>query len=78
MQLSKKALAEFQAIYYEEYGVALPDNEAEEMACRILQLFAIIYRPLPAVDVDSFDGDRMVERKDQPCSKDGTSSSEHE
>ncbi len=44
--LSEKAIAEFQAIYKEVYGVELGYQEALSKAIRLLQTFRQIYKPI--------------------------------
>lgn len=57
LKLSKKALEEFKAIYLAEFGVALNDTEANKLGVELLELFRIIYRPIPKKDVSlTFDG----------------------
>jgi hypothetical protein len=46
-QLSREAIDEFKAIYQEEFGVILSDDEVQEIAMRLLRFFGIINRPLP-------------------------------
>ena len=41
-QLSRKAIDEFKAIYEEEFGEMLTDDEAQEMGVRLLQFFALL------------------------------------
>jgi len=41
-QLSSNALAEFKAAYEEEFNEPLSDNEAREMALRLLRFFGIL------------------------------------
>jgi hypothetical protein len=48
MQLSKEAIQELQQIYREECGETLADAEAQEMGQRLLALFQMLARPLPA------------------------------
>jgi hypothetical protein len=36
-QLSRQAIEEFKAIYFEEFGKVLSNDEAQEMALRLLQ-----------------------------------------
>lgn len=48
MPLSRDAIAEFKTIYEEEYGERLSDEDAQEMSERLLRLFALLARPLPA------------------------------
>ena len=40
--LSIEAIREFQAIYQEEFGKMLTDDEADEMGKRLLRFFQII------------------------------------
>ena len=46
-QLSREAIDEFKAIYQEEFGKSLTDNEAQEIALRLLRFFGILNEPLP-------------------------------
>lgn len=48
MEISKEDLEELKNIYKEDYGETLSDAEALEMGQRLLNLFRIIYRPLPS------------------------------
>lgn len=57
MKLSQKAIEELKMIYREEFGEALPDEQALEMGQRLLRLFRILARPLPS-DLHGPDGDR--------------------
>ncbi len=45
INLSQQALAEFKLIYQDEFGVALSDDEASEIANRVLRLFHILSQP---------------------------------
>ena len=45
IKLSEEAINEFKLIYREECGRALSDDEAQEMALRLLHLFQILSRP---------------------------------
>lgn len=47
MQISKESLNALRAIYAKEFGKIITEEEALEMATRILDLYQIIYRPLP-------------------------------
>ena len=42
-QLSREAIAEFKAIYQEEFGETLSDDEVQEIAMRLLRFFGILY-----------------------------------
>jgi hypothetical protein len=46
-QLSQEAIAEFRAIYQEEFGEVLSDDEVQEIAVRLLRFFGILAKPLP-------------------------------
>ena len=46
-QLSREAIDEFKAIYQEEFGKTLTDDEAHEMALRLLRFFGVLNEPLP-------------------------------
>jgi hypothetical protein len=45
-QLSHEAIEEFKAIYQEEFGKSLTDDEAQEIALRLLRFFGILNEPL--------------------------------
>jgi hypothetical protein len=42
-QLSREAIDEFRAIYQAEFGVALTDDEVQEIAMRLLRFFGVLY-----------------------------------
>jgi hypothetical protein len=44
-QLSRQAIDEFRAIYQDEFGVSLSDEEVQEIAMRLLGFFGILARP---------------------------------
>ena len=46
-QLSRQAIEEFKAIYQEEFGQNLTDDEVQEIALRLLRFFGILSKPLP-------------------------------
>jgi len=46
-QLSREAIEEFKAIYQEEFGETLSDDEVQEIALRLLRFFGILNQPLP-------------------------------
>ena len=46
-QLSRDAIDEFKAIYQEEFGRELSDDEVQEIAIRLLRFFGILVKPLP-------------------------------
>jgi hypothetical protein len=47
MQLSTEAIEEYKRIYKTEFGKEISDQEAHEQTSSLLQLFKIIYRPIP-------------------------------
>lgn len=47
MQLSKQSIEEFRVIYANEFGKIITEEEALEMATRLIGLYQLIYRPLP-------------------------------
>jgi hypothetical protein len=44
-QLSREAMDEFKAIYEEEFGQNLSDDEVQEIAVRLLRFFGILAQP---------------------------------
>ena len=46
-QLSRQAIDEFKAIYQEEFGQSLTDDEVQTIALRLLRFFGILRQPLP-------------------------------
>lgn len=45
-QLSRQAIDEFKAIYQEEFGIVLSDDEVQEIAVRLLRFFGILSKSL--------------------------------
>ena len=43
-QLSREAIEEFKAIYQEEFGKHLTDDEVQEIALRLLRFFGVLHR----------------------------------
>ena len=43
-QLSREAIDEFKAIYEEEFGKVLTDDEVQEIAMRLLRFFGMLNR----------------------------------
>jgi hypothetical protein len=41
-QLSREAIEEFKAIYHQEFGEVLSDDEVQEIAMRLLRFFGIL------------------------------------
>ncbi len=54
-QLSRQAISEFRAIYEEEFGKALTDEEVQEIAMRLLRFFGILRNPGPSAGRDQRD-----------------------
>ncbi len=46
-QLSRQAVEDFKAIYRDEFGEDIADDEAQEIALRLLRLFDLLLQPLP-------------------------------
>lgn len=57
MQLSEQAIIEFKAIYKDEFGEEISDNEARELAADLLTLFKIICRPIPEKEKERIKND---------------------
>ena len=51
-QLSREAIDEFKAIYQDEFGRELSDDEVQEIAVRLLRFFGILVRPSPGETED--------------------------
>ena len=47
MEISKEATQKRKEIYYQEFGEAISDEEADDLATSLLELFKVIYRPIP-------------------------------
>ncbi len=47
MHLDEASLREFAEIWQEEFGETLSRDEARRQASRILELYALLYRPTP-------------------------------
>lgn len=47
MQLSKEAIEKFKEAYQKDFGEPVSDDEAKEMAVRLLRFVHIIYKPIP-------------------------------
>ena len=47
MYFSPQQIKEFKAIYKRGYGEDLTDEQAYEMAARVITFFKIVLRPLP-------------------------------
>lgn len=47
MRLSNKAINDFKRIYFEEYGIKLIDDEANQKGLALLKFIKRIYRTVP-------------------------------
>lgn len=45
--LSKESIEKYKAIYKEEFGEELSDENAMEQATRLLNLARVVYQPMP-------------------------------
>lgn len=50
--LNQKDLDEFKEIWLAEFGEEIGDDVAEEQGQRLLNLFAMIYQPMPKGEVE--------------------------
>jgi hypothetical protein len=57
-QLSREAIDKFKAIYQEEFGNTLSDDEVKEIAVRLLRFFGILSDPGSGKTTDNPQGDR--------------------
>ena len=47
MQIGDESLTEFMALHREEFGKEISRQDALEMATRVVNLYLLVYRPLP-------------------------------
>lgn len=47
MQLSESAITSLKELYLKHFGVILSTEEAHQRGLELLQLFKLIYRPIP-------------------------------
>jgi hypothetical protein len=52
-QLSRQAIEDFRAIYQDEFGNRLSDDEIQEIATRLLRFFGILVEPENPSDQNS-------------------------
>jgi hypothetical protein len=52
MQITDDDLNEFMALYRAEFGKGISQTDALEMTTRLINLYLIIYRPLPSESND--------------------------
>ena len=51
MRLSMKAISDFKAVYKNNFGVELIDDEANQKGLELLELFQHIYKEVPVEDI---------------------------
>lgn len=51
MVIEQKALEELKQIYLKHYGVLLTDEQVLELGIKLVNLFKIIAKPIPVVDM---------------------------
>ena len=59
--ISNEALGKYKAIYREEYGEDISDEEALEQAVNLLTLMGAIYRPVKKEWLKGFEGENNSE-----------------
>lgn len=63
MNLSKRAIKEFQEIYLEEFGENISNKKANEIGLRLLLFFQIIYRPTRKEEHESREEKKTLRRE---------------
>lgn len=58
IEVTPEYLEKFKEIYEKESGEKISDEEALEMAQRVLTFFSLIYRPLPCQENGQFESDK--------------------
>lgn len=53
MGIAQAALEELKKLYLKHYGILLTDEQVLELGTKLVSLFKIIARPIPAVDIDN-------------------------
>ena len=59
-QLSREAIEEFKAIYKDEFGEELTDEQVQEIALRLLRFFGILEKPLQEDSPRKTDSDQSL------------------
>lgn len=49
IQLSDQAIEEYQEIYLKEFGKRIDEEEVRKQGTNLVNLFKLIYKPIPAV-----------------------------
>lgn len=52
MSLSQEAIEEYKQIYQKKFGKEISDEDAREGGQSLIDLFRVIYRPLPGVNYE--------------------------
>jgi len=61
--LPKQAIIDFKAIWKKNFGEDISDEKATEEALNLLNLFNIIYRPMPKSWLNNNDYDKQQPKK---------------
>lgn len=56
MQFKQTDLEELKQIYLNHYGILLTDEQVLELGIKLVSLFKIIAKPIPAVDIKKHNG----------------------
>ena len=54
MKLTSKHIADFQQLYFEEYGITLSEDEALERSTKLIELIRIIHKPITKEDYKKY------------------------
>jgi len=47
MILSERAITDFKQAYFQDFGKEVNDEVAQEVGAKLLDFFALVYRPIP-------------------------------
>lgn len=61
--LSNQAIEAYQQIYKESFGTSLSTNKAKEEAQKLVDLFKVVYRPIPTNWPNRHENERNICRK---------------
>lgn len=59
MKLSTEAIRSFQKIYKKEFGEAISETDANEMGLRLLNVFKIVYKPIPKNEMRKYESHKI-------------------
>lgn len=62
--ISPEAIAEFKQIYLKHYGTMLTDEQVLDLGTKLIELFKVIARPIPQVQIDKKGGKINNDRDD--------------